>query len=138
MDREEIRTMRIAICIQEQIYDALKDLLGNLRELPDNCKMMSFGFMNLNLDMLKQRNTTTTIALSHYYKHPSGDMIPDPDVEIRIFHELQMAEALSFQDIFGYKQVYHENGYIDAEAKTMLNKFLLQWLRNLKAQGFRR
>lgn len=130
--------MRAAICIQEQIYDALRDLLGNLRELPSYCKMQSFGFMDLNLDRLERRECSTTIALSHYYKHPSGDMIPDPDVEIRIFHELEMAEALSFQDIFGYKQVYHENGYIDAEAKTMLNKFLLQWLKNLKAQRFRR
>lgn len=128
--------MRVAICIQEQIYNALRDLLGNLGELPDNSKMKSFGFMDLNLDKLEQRNTSTTITLSHYYKHPSGDMIPDPDMEIRIFHELEMAEALSFQDIFGYKRVYHENGYIDAKAKRELNNFLLQWLRNLKQQGF--
>ena len=130
--------MRVAICIQERIYDALKDLLGNLRELPEYCKMKSFSFMDLNLDRLEQRNTITTIGLSHYYKHPSGDMIPDPDMEIRIFHELEMAEALSFQDIFGYKRVYHENGYIDAKAKRELNNFLLQWLKNLKAQGFMR
>lgn len=91
----------------------------------------AIGGLN-NIMQFKKRN------ISHYYKHPSGDMIADPDVEVRIFHELEMAEALSFQDIFGFKQVYHENGYIDAEAKTMLNSFLLQWLRNLKAQGFKR
>lgn len=130
--------MRIAISIQERIYDALKDLLGDLRELPVYCKMQSFSFMDLNLDKLDQRNTTIIIALSHYYKHPSGDMIPDPDMEIRIFHELEMAEALSFQDIFGYKRVYHENGYIDVKAMRELNNFLLQWLKNLKAQGFKR
>ncbi|MBL7815674.1 MAG: DUF1249 domain-containing protein, partial [Saprospiraceae bacterium] len=78
---------------------------------------------------------TTTIALSHYYKHPSGDMIADPDMEVKIHHNSKMAEALSYQDSFGYRQVYPQEGYVNPKAKTELNQFLNQWLNNIKQQG---
>ncbi len=47
-----------------------------------------------------------------------------------------MAEALSYQDSFGYRVVYPESGKVDIKAKKELNQFLDMWLSNLKNQGF--
>ena len=67
----------------------------------------------------------------------SGDMIADPDMEVALYPSRQMAEALSYQDCFGYRQVYPEPGKINPRAKKELNSFLNQWLSNIIAQGHR-
>ena len=62
-------------------------------------------------------------------------MIPDPDMEIAVYHDRKAVEALSYQDAFGYRQVYPEPGKVDINAKRELNDFLNTWLNNLKMQG---
>jgi uncharacterized protein YqiB (DUF1249 family) len=94
--------------------------------------------MDLNLDVLRRGPTKTIIALSHYYKHPSGDMIADPDMVLAVYSDKAMAEALSYQDSFGYQEVYSQGGaMVDVRAKRELNQFLMQWLSNLIVQGHR-
>jgi len=46
-----------------------------------------------------------------------------------------MAEALTYQDFFGYRRVYPEPGQVDLQAKKELNSFLNTWLSNLLTQG---
>ena len=117
--------------IYQRVYDKLEQLVGNLREIPEAKKSQVPGFMDLNLDRLSPNGDMTAIALSHYYKHPSGDMIPDPDMEIRIMPKERTAEVLSYQDGFGYRLVYGEEGRIVSVAvKQDLNRFLEQWLSN--------
>ena len=48
---------------------------------------------------------------------------------------MEMAEALTYQDCFGYREVYPTPGQVDVRAKAELNRFLSQWLSNLLAQG---
>jgi len=116
----------------EKNYKLLEEILGDLTVLPENLKLKSGGFMDLNFDNLGGNR----IALSHYYKQ-NGDMIADPDMEIKIFPELKAIEALTYQDTYRYDVVYPEPGKINISAKARLNQFLSQWLRNLKAQGFK-
>lgn len=68
--------------------------------------------MDLNLDVLYKEGDALVVALSHYYKHPSGDMCADLDMQIRLFPELKMAEALTFQQAIPplYQEVYPEPG----------------------------
>lgn len=100
-------------------------------------KLRSEGFMDLNVDLLLCEKHRILVALSHYYKHPSGDMIADPDMEIAVYPERKMAEALSYQDCFGYRRVYPSEDQVDPRAKKELNSFLSQWLSNLLSQGHR-
>ena len=124
--------------IYQRVYDKLEKLVGNLREIPEAKKSQVPGFMDLNLDRLSPNGDMTAIALSHYYKHPSGDMIPDPDMEIRIMPKARTAEALSYQDSFGYRLVYGEEGRtVSVAVKQDLNQFLEQWLSNCLEQGHR-
>lgn len=92
--------------------------------------------MDLNIDVIERRSMKLVIALSHYYKHPSGDMIPDPDMTIAVYFATKTAEALTYQDCFGYQQVYRDDMAVMSPAtKNRLNGFLKQWLTNLLEQG---
>ncbi len=124
--------------IYENNYKKLLHLIPDLgtASFADR-KLKADGFMDLNIDMLYKKGDRTVIALSHYFKFPSGDMIADPDMEIAVYPERKMVEALSYQDAFGYRRVYPEPGMVDPRAKKELNSFLGQWLSNLKSQGHR-
>jgi len=108
-----------------------KRVNGGISKKPDDS-----GFMDLHYDYLRNdENGNPIIALSHYWKHHSGDMIADPDMEIRVFLDYGMAEAMTYQDQFGYRKVYYPGGKYAPRAKKELNKFLNIWLRNLIQQG---
>lgn len=122
--------------LYQQIYKKLLLVVPRLLEIEESGKSVVAGYMDLNLDVLKRGSDKTIIALSHYYKHPSGDMIADPDMEIAVYPPRSMAEALTYQDSFGYRAVYSEGGTkVDVRARRDLNEFLKQWLDNLIEQG---
>lgn len=123
----------------DRLYEQLTELIPDLTELQpgDHRKSTSPGFMNLNLDILTRTKERMRIALSHYHKHPSGDMIADPDMEIRVYLKdgWNKAEALTYQDDRRYDMVYTEMGKVHTHIKKSLNNFLKIWLTNLKNQG---
>jgi uncharacterized protein YqiB (DUF1249 family) len=117
-------------------FQKLIRLIPTLLEMQAAAKMTAPGFMNLNVDVLNRHHKKIVIALSHYYKHPSGDMIVDPDITIAVYTEAESVEVLAYQDCFGYRTVYSADGMAySSSAKKELNSFLGQWLTNLKDQG---
>ncbi len=102
-------------------------------------KMKSGAYMDLNLDFLISTEKGVVIAMAHNYKQ-NGDVMADPDMEIRTVKNLKMFEALSFkQDSTGtYQQVYTDETetILNPQIKKDLNIFLNTWLNNLIAQGF--
>ncbi len=124
------------------IFNKLGKVIPDLEENLNKGLMYgksSFGeksaLMDLNLDVLvaKDDKGLSIIALSHLYKQ-AGDSIADPDMQIRIDFTMETAEALTFQDSFGFKQVYHQKGgkkLVDPRQKKEQNKFLSSWLTNL-------
>lgn len=105
-------------------------------------KLKSDGFMDLNLDMLSEEDGKYTIAMAHNYIQ-NGDVMADPDMEIRIIPSMKMAEALSFRQDGGIP--INQHVYKEVDGKTMvyprikkeLNTFLSGWLLNIKNQGFK-
>lgn len=105
-------------------------------------KLKSNGFMDLNLDMLFEEDDKYTIAMAHNYIQ-NGDVMADPDMEIRIIPSMKMAEALSFRQDGGIP--INQHVYEEVDGKTMvypmikkeLNTFLSGWLLNIKNQGFK-
>ena len=100
------------------------------------------GMMDLNYDHLGCRKldlgnyVSYDIALAHNYIQ-NGDVMADPDMEIRIYPEIKYAEALTYQlDGLGiFQQVYPEPGKVYPKLKRELNQFLNQWLKNCIDQG---
>ena len=120
---------------QKEIYKRLTRVIPNLYSIEESGKSEVSGFMDFNLDILQRNGDQLRIAISHYYKHPSGDMIPDPDMEILVNRKTETAEALTYQDSYLYQEVYSEDGSCNASLQRSLNEFLLMWLRNLHEQS---
>jgi uncharacterized protein YqiB (DUF1249 family) len=121
----------------ETIYSRLQQI-GILDEKgmmqAEYMKFKSPGLMDLNVDRL----TGDTIALAHNGKQ-NGDVMSDPDVEVRINRHGKMAEALTFQnDYLGiFQEVYPEPGKYYPKLKKELNEFLSDWLKNMiEIQGY--
>ncbi len=91
--------------IQNKIFAQILSIIPNLqtRNKAGKSQLESESLMNLNFDILYRENNTVMIALSHYYKHQSGDMIADPDVCILVNFKDGTATARTFQDTFGYQ-----------------------------------
>lgn len=122
--------------IYHQNYRKLVQLIPTLHEIKSAVKLIAPGFMDLNVNILHCHHKKIVIALSHYYKHPSGDMIADPDMTIAVYSEAQTIEALTYQDCFGYRRVYSDDmTAFSPSTKKELNSFLGQWLTNLLEQG---
>lgn len=128
-----IQTNTIGAQIFHRLLDVVPDLVSlragqyGRSEVP--------GFMNLNLDVLAKDSKKIVIALSHLYQHPSGDLIPDPDMQITVFLSDEYAEAQTFQDFYGFRAAETNAGQVDQRVQRELNSFLLTWLGNLIAQG---
>jgi len=102
-------------------------------------KLKSGIFMDLNIDHLSHKDDDRSIVISMAHNYiQDGDVMADPDMEVRIIPSMQMAEALTFQqDSTGtYQQVYLEDGRFYPILKKDLNDFLNYWLKNLIEQGF--
>lgn len=122
--------------LHNRIYKKLLDVVPDLLTIEEQGKSKVPGLMDLNLDVLNRTPSKIVIALSHYWKHPSGDMIADPDMEVAVYPPQERAEALTYQDTYGYNKVYSSDGtLVDVRLKRELNKFLTLWLGNLIVQG---
>jgi uncharacterized protein YqiB (DUF1249 family) len=120
----------------ERNFKKLLRIAPELRQTKEYAKSKVCGLMDLNLDVLERSQGYMRIALSHYWIHHSNDMIPDPDMEIAIFLDDGLAEALSYQDAFTYEIAYSDGATLPVfEVHTRLNEFLEQWLDNLAVQG---
>jgi len=122
--------------IYQRNFKKLSQLLPNLKTLPDAMKLKAPGYMDLGVDVLERHELKLVIALSHYYKHPSGDMMPDPDMTMAVYFSNETVDALTFQDCFGFRQVYRRDLSVESPAiRQDLNEFLEFWLTNLREQG---
>jgi uncharacterized protein YqiB (DUF1249 family) len=126
--------------IYERIYQKLDQLgiNGLIASGTEAAKSTASGYMDLSFDRLYDEEGAVVIALAHYYKQ-NGDLCADPDMEIRVYPQRGMAEALTFQQAIPpiYQQVYPAPGKVIPALKKSLNSFLLTWLNNAIAQGHR-
>ncbi len=121
----------------KEIYNRLVRVIPNLYSIKESGKSEVSGFMDFNLDILQRNGGVLRVAISHYYKHQSGDMIPDPDMEIMVNRKTETAGPLTYQDMYRYQEVYSEDGSCNESLQQSLNEFLLMWLNNLYEQGHR-
>ena len=121
--------------IETEIFHKLMDIIPGMATRDAAGRSRRTGYMDLGLDVIHRAPDRLVIALSHYYLHPSGDMIPDPDMEIEVFLKHERAQALTYQDAFGYQSVDNVEGRRDKHCQRDLNKFLSRWLTNLIVQG---
>jgi hypothetical protein len=88
-------------------------------------KFKTGGLMDLNVDKL----SVNIIALAHNGVQ-NGDVMADPDVEIKIHREKEEIEALSFQnDYMGIYQEVYDGNKCNKKLQNEIEIFLDDWLR---------
>ncbi len=118
----------------ETIYNKLLKLMPDLHTKPEYRKSEVSGYMDLNFDRLSVTGHVMTFALSHYYKHPSGDMIPDPDIVMTVDLQNHTVEPVAYQDALVYQEVYTD-GQRNDRLRDSLLEFINLWLSNCIEQG---
>jgi uncharacterized protein YqiB (DUF1249 family) len=105
----------------------------------DHIKVKNSPYMDLNIDRLSpEKEDTLRISIAHNFIQ-NGDLMADPDMEIRIYPKLKAIEALTYRlDSLGiYQIVYPDEKTVYPKRKKELNRFLNQWLSNIIDQGFK-
>lgn len=121
--------------VQEMNYKNLLPLISKMGS-HDHLKINNDPYMPLVIERIGE----DVYTMSHYGEQ-NGDLMADPDMEILLIPETESAEALTFRnDYMGlYQEVRREidgKRYISPKLRSELNRFLSQWLKNLKQQGF--
>lgn len=100
-------------------------------------KLRGVGVGDINIAVVERRGRRLVLRLSHFIERVlGGDPIPDPDMTIAVHLDARSAEVLTYQDCFGFRQVYRDDLMAFSPlAKRDLNHFLDQWLTKLIEQG---
>lgn len=107
-------------------YDSLKE-----------CNTLyNYPLKPLVVEILLRTQDDMRIALAHH-KVVNGDVVPDPEVIIKVNLKRKYLEALSYQDEFGFRAIYDEKGNIEISARDEINDFLSKWLRRLKIEEYK-
>lgn len=126
--------------IYEANYQSLIALFGtDIQGFPQYLRFESSGFMPLTFDLVHRAPGIAQYAMAHWYEQ-HGDMIQDPEMIIEFKGET--VEALSIQHSPPFNRVIpvysDDRTRYSPVQKREQNDFLKLWLRNIKAQGFRR
>jgi uncharacterized protein YqiB (DUF1249 family) len=120
----------------KRIYQKLMRVVPRLVSIKNVAQSEVDGYMALTCEVLETGRDFRRIALGHYWKHGSGDTIPDPDMEIAVFFDWELAEAMTYQDAFRYDDAYPVMGEPpDFAVHGSINSFLESWLTALAEQG---
>lgn len=83
--------------LYESNHVRLRQLLGNLKRLPESAVSKSPRDLDLYLQV-GERSPYTTELLMTYWFEEGGEATPDPDLRLRIYHDARLAEAVSCAD----------------------------------------
>jgi uncharacterized protein YqiB (DUF1249 family) len=124
--------------VHHRNYLKLLRLLPDLDQLQAGAflRLEAAGFMPLTVDILHRRGSRLLLALAHHFE-AQGDLVPDPDMELRADLEARTVEALTYQDAQRFDHVYARPGRMQVDLRRSLDDFLSLWLSNLHAQGHR-
>lgn len=116
----------------EENYDRLQRLIPGLAGMQGGHCSCRTEQMDLHLEVLEQSRFTTRIRLTHFFTHAQGRE-PDPDMEIRVYHDARQVEVLDLrQHILPTENIYQAPGLLN---KWRANLFLAKWLIFCLSQG---
>jgi uncharacterized protein len=78
--------------LYESNYVRLRGLVGDLRGLAGSRVSRVPADCDLHLDAIEHSPYTTVFRLTYFFGDESGTA-PDPDLEVRVYHDARLAEA---------------------------------------------
>jgi len=113
-----------------RIYQKLMRLAPNFLHLRGSATFAVEGyFAPFALEIHEVAKGFRRIALKHCWNDSNGDLIADPIIVIAVYPDWEMAEALTYQDMFSYEVAYPKDDCnVDAKVYQAINRSLERWL----------
>lgn len=112
--------------LHENNYLRFKRLVPDLEKISDQAISVVPGCMDLHLKIVDRSKFTTTVRMTyHFLDHQQ--LIAEPDIKLRIYHDACLVEVLAGHLKHGRQRLDH----LPATAlklKWRLNRFLYKWL----------
>ncbi len=114
--------------LYESNYIRLRQLLGNLRALPDEQVSQLTSDCPLHAHVDERSRYTTTLTLT--YRFLEADVVvSDPDLQVRIYHDACLGEAMRFMRWHRHPVLTNlQFGARQHEASRVLDE---RWQRNI-------
>ncbi len=124
--------------IYECNYIRIRNLVPDIDLMPDVVISRVDGVLDLHLRVIERCRFTTTFNLTYFFRDADGHF-PAPDMQVRMYHDAQVAEVISCGRRRGqrhalYNRMHHS--YTLSE-KWRMNRFLQKWLGYCLLQGHR-
>ena len=88
------------------------------------------GEHKLEMHVLESFRYTTTLDLQLLIEEAAPHWFKTPRLTVRLYHDAETAEVISYQDQRGFKAIYRENEAprFTWDEKNQINLFLAEWL----------
>ena len=119
-------------------YIRLRNLVPDPDDMPDQVCSRIDGVLDLHLRVVERCKFTTTLNLTYMFHDEDGGF-PAPDIQVRMYHDAQVAEVISCGRRRGKRHASYNrmfNRYTLVE-KWRMNRFLQKWLGYCLLQGHR-
>jgi uncharacterized protein YqiB (DUF1249 family) len=116
----------------DENYRHLMRLAPEIRGIEGRHVSSPRGAMDLHLEVLEQTPYTTLARLTYYFSHAAARK-PDPDAQLRVYHDSGQVEVLEINQ----KSLLLNGGLQPSmlEQKWRVNLFLSKWLSYCVSQG---
>ena len=112
--------------LHENNYLRFRRLVADLDAISDKAVSVVPGCLDLHLQIVERSKFTTTVRISYYFSE-NQQIIAEPDLKLRIYHDARLVEVLAGHLKHGRQRLDH----LPATAlklKWRLNRFLYKWL----------
>ena len=112
--------------LHENNYLRFKRLVADLDVITDRAISAVPGCMDLHLQIIERSKFTTTVRMTYYF-FENQQLIAEPDLKLRIYHDACLVEVLAGHLKHGRQRLDH----LPATAlklKWRLNRLLYKWL----------
>lgn len=131
IDNEGVRVVQAGsfrglMSVYESNWRRLRQLLGDarMRDLPAEVVSAVLGDLDLHLQVEERSPYTSTFRLTYFFDS-SGEADADPDIVVRLYHDAQLAEALSC------RRLHHRHQFLGRFATDAHNELARRWQRNI-------
>jgi uncharacterized protein len=119
--------------LYENNFIRFRKLAPDLSVLNDTSLSHVHGCLGLHLSVLERSRFTTTLLLTYHFDD-AGEIVAEPNLKLRIYHDASLVEVLGGHLRHGRERLDHPPA--DARRqKWKLNRFLYRWLGYCLYQG---
>lgn len=130
------KSFRGLMALYESNYRRLQKLLGDIRHIPAEAVSAVPDDLDLHLEVEERSPYTTTFRLTYRFGE-NGEGEADPDLQVRLYHDVQVAEVMSCRKLHKHRLLkrYPTDAGDELKRRWQRNVLLNKWLEYCLERG---